>query len=190
MRSAPSLLASVLGVALAALAPACAPRPQAPRADAAAAPPRPASGPSPAEPGERVLALDPAGGTAPRAWRFVEAGPGGAEVLARLEEDLNGDGAVDTWWRWAPDGTLAELAWDSDFDGRVDGTIAFARGAPARKVEALGARGRVESAYERGALVRKDLDLDGDGRTDASEEWSHGRIQRLGSAAGDPSRQK
>jgi hypothetical protein len=165
-----------------------------PRSSAAAArpPARPAPGPSAPAPRERAEASDPAGGSVPRAWRFTRAGTAGAEVLVRLEQDLDGDGAVDTWWRFEPDGAVAELAWDADFDGRPDGTIAFAGGAPARKVEALGTRGRVETAYERGAPAAKAIDLDGDGRADVVEAWSEGRVIRLGDGAepGGPPPQK
>jgi hypothetical protein len=64
-------------------------------------------------------------------------------------EDHNGDGRPDVWRAYDRHGQLAEVAVDTNFDGRSD----------------------VHEYYERGALVRRESDRDFNDRVDLIEEF-------------------
>jgi hypothetical protein len=57
--------------------------------------------------------------------------------------------------------------------------LAFEGGALARREIVVGGKTRVWQHYERGALLRKERDTDGDGRPDYWEEWSAGALRRV-----------
>jgi hypothetical protein len=115
-------------------------------------------------------------------WIFSRPRPDGSSETTRREKDLNGDGRADSWERLAPDGTIAELAYDMDFDGRPDATLHFEGDRLVRKEYAFGHDGlvTVRSLHQGGVLVRRERDDDGDGRVDVWEEWEGGRVRRLG----------
>jgi hypothetical protein len=146
----------------------------------------PAAGPaqggsSSPDPGETVAPLDLGADGKPDVWTFSRPGPDGRPVVTRREKDLNADGRVDSWERHAPDGTLAELAYDMDFDGAPDATLHFEQDRLVRKEYAFGrGQGSVRSFYENGVLARTERDLDGDGRVDTWEHWAGGRVERIG----------
>ncbi|HSN92405.1 MAG TPA: hypothetical protein VLS93_14330 [Anaeromyxobacteraceae bacterium] len=147
------------------------------------APASPARGPSSPGPGETVAGLDLGGDGKPDAWIFSRAGPEGRPIVTRREKDLNGDGRVDSWERLAPDGTLAELSYDMDFDGTPDATLHLEGDRLVRKEYTFGPGrpGAVRSWYEGGVLVRTERDTDGDGKVDTWERWTGGRVDRIGS---------
>jgi hypothetical protein len=170
----------LLAVAAAAVA-ACASTPR-PPAEAAAPPPPPPGAPSAPEPGESVATLDLTGDGKPDVWTFTRPGPDGKPMVTRKEKDLNGDGRVDSWERYGPDGALTLLVYDMDFDGKPDATLHFEKDQLVRKEYAFGVGGvtRVQSFYENGQLVRKERDTNGDGKVDAWEYWENGQVDRIG----------
>jgi hypothetical protein len=151
------------------------------RSPAAASPGRDAS------PGTRVAsrgadesarAVDLDGDGKAETWRLEVSGAGGVRRLAGTEHDGNGDGRVDRWVRFDPDGRPEEVAVDLDFDGRADVTRWYEGGLLARREEALRGLPRSWSEYDaRGGVVRRARDLDGDGRPDAVERWTGDAVE-------------
>ena len=111
-----------------------------------------------ASPGENVTTVDLAHRGKPDVWKYTRKDASGKEILLRKEKDLNGDGKVDTWERYEPDGSLSRVAYDLDFDGRPDVTLYF----------------------EKDQLVRKERDTNGDGKVDTWEYWENGEVDRIG----------
>jgi hypothetical protein len=157
----------------------------------AAPPPRPVPGRADApitppgfdhQPDESVTAYALAHPGKPDAWAFTVQDAAGKEVLVRKEKDLNGDGKIDVWELYAPDGSLSRAAYDLDFDGKPDVTLFYEKGQLVRKETAFGfdGVGRAWSYYEKGKLVRKERDTDGDGKVDTWEYWSDGEVERIG----------
>ena len=64
-------------------------------------------------------------------------------------EDLNRDGKPDVWRTYTPDGRIATVAVDTNFDGRSD----------------------VEEFYEDGALIRRESDRDFNDQVDLVQEF-------------------
>ncbi len=64
-------------------------------------------------------------------------------------EDQNGDGRPDAWYQYDDRGQIAEVAIDSNFDGRSD----------------------IHEYFERGTLVRRESDRNFDDRIDIVEEF-------------------
>ena len=171
------LLAALAAISCATPAPAPAPRPGPARAATPAPPPG-----FEHEPGENVTSYALARPGKPDAWAYTVLDAAGKEILVRKEKDLNGDGKIDVWERYAPDGTLTRAAYDLDFDGRPDVVLVYERGQLVRKETAFGFDGvpRSFSYYEKGKLVRKETDTDGDGQIDVWEYWSDGEVERIG----------
>jgi len=115
-------------------------------------------------------------------WKYAVKDAAGKEVLLRKEKDLNGDGKIDTWEKYAPDGSLVRAVYDLDFDGKPDVTLFFEKDQLVKKELALGFDGvpRTWNYYEKGKLVRKERDTNGDGRVDSWEYWENGEIDRIG----------
>jgi hypothetical protein len=134
------------------------------------------------QPGEAVTEVDLTHDGKPDLWKYVVKDAAGKEILVRKEKDLNGDGKVDTWERYAPDGTLAQVVYDLDFDGKPDETLIFEKEQLVKKELAFGFDGipRSWSYYEKGKLVRKERDTNGDGKVDTWEYWENGELDRIG----------
>jgi hypothetical protein len=134
------------------------------------------------QPGETVTAHDVTRSGKPDEWRYVVRDASGKEVLVRKEKDLNGDGKVDTWEKYGPDGTVVRVAYDLDFDGSPDEILHFDHGQLVEKELAFGFDGlpRTRSFYEHGRLVRKERDTNGDGKVDTWEYWENGELDRIG----------
>jgi hypothetical protein len=115
-------------------------------------------------------------------WTYSVLGADGKETVVRKEKDLNNDGRVDSWEEFEPDGTLAKLTYDMDFDGKPDVTLFFEKDQLVRKAYAFGFDGVPHSFnfYEKGKLVRKERDSNGDGRIDVWEYWENGEVDRVG----------
>ncbi len=134
------------------------------------------------QPNEIVTAYDLTHSGKPNAWRYFVKDASGKEILVRKEKDLNGDGKVDTWERYAPDGTLVLVAYDLDFDGKPDEVLHYEKDQLVMKELAFGFDGipRSWSYYEKGKLVRKERDTNGDGKVDTWEYWENGEVDRIG----------
>jgi len=115
-------------------------------------------------------------------WKFVLRDAAGKETLLRKEKDLNGDGKVDTWEKYAPDGTTIRIVHDLDFDGKADETLHFEKDQLVKKELAFGFDGAARSwnYYEKGKLVRKERDTNGDSHVDYWEYWEGGEVDRIG----------
>lgn len=75
--------------------------------------------------------------------------------LQRVRKDRNFDGEVDAVWHYTDEGQRQRGEQDQDFDGRRETRLSF----------------------ENDLLQRRQLDLDGDGRTDISEVYRHGVLR-------------
>src|SRR5512138_2574070 len=106
----------------------------------------------------------------------------GKEVLLRKEKDLNGDGKIDAWEKYAADGALVRVVYDLDFDGKPDVTLFYEKDQLVKKELAFGFDGvpRSWNHYEKGKLVRKERDTNGDGQVDYWEYWENGEVDRIG----------
>lgn len=133
-------------------------------------------------PGEAVAAYDLTHDGKPDLWKYTVKDATGKEILVRQEKDLNGDGKVDTWELYEPDGSLSRVVHDLDFDGTPDVALFYERGQLVRKELAFGFDGvpRAWSFYEKGKLVRKERDTNGDGKVDTWEYWENGELDRIG----------
>jgi len=118
----------------------------------------------------------------PDVWKYSRKGPDGKEIVVRKEKDLNGDGKIDSWEFYGPDGSLAKLVYDMDFDGKPDVVLFFEKDQLVRKEYAFGFDGKPRSwnYYEKGKLARKERDTNGDGKVDYWEYWVNGEIDRIG----------
>jgi hypothetical protein len=132
--------------------------------------------------GEQVTTQDLAHRGRPDVWKYSRRDESGNEILVRKERDLNGDGRVDSWERYEPDGSLSRVAYDLDFDGKPDVTLYFEKDQLVRKELAFGFDGvpRAFAYYEKGKLVRKERDTNGDGKIDTWEYWEDGELDRVG----------
>jgi hypothetical protein len=133
-------------------------------------------------PGEIVAEYDLAHDGKPDLWKYSVRDPTGREILVRKEKDLNGDGKVDTWELYEPDGSLSRVVHDLDFDGKPDVALFYERDQLVRKELAFGFDGlpRAWTYYEKGKLVRKERDTNGDGKVDTWEYWENGELDRIG----------
>jgi hypothetical protein len=96
-------------------------------------------------------------------------------------QDVNGDGKPDAWTDSDADGTIRQLTYDLDYDGRPDVVLQFAGGELVRKELAFRVAGvpATWTLYERGELVRKERDVNGDGRPDYWELFEEGKLRRI-----------
>ncbi len=155
---------------------------------------RPASAPVPAAPAvvvpkgfearpdEVLTEYDLTHDGKPDVWKFSVKDAAGKETLLRKQKDLNGDGRLDSWEKYAPDGTLAQAVYDLDFDGKPDETLFYEKDQLVKKELALGFDGvpRTWNYYEKGKLVRKERDTNGDANVDTWEYWENGEVDRIG----------
>jgi hypothetical protein len=156
--------------------------------------PRPAASKAPAEsaplvlpgfekqPNEVLSEYDLTHDGKPDVWKYALKGADGKEILLRKEKDLNGDGRVDTWEKYAADGALVRVVYDLDFDGKPDVTLFYEKDQLVKKELAFGFDGvpRTWNFYEKGKLSRKERDTNGDGKVDYWEYWENGQIDRIG----------
>jgi len=133
-------------------------------------------------PGETVTEYDLTHDGRPDLWKYTWKDASGKELLLRKEKDLNGDGKIDSWERYEPNGSLSRVVYDLDFDGKPDVTLHFEKDQLVRKELAYGFDGvpRAWANYEKGKLVRKERDTNGDGVVDYWEYWENGEIDRIG----------
>jgi hypothetical protein len=89
---------------------------------------------------------------------------------------------VDSWELFGPDGTVTQLVYDFDFDGKPDATLHYEKDQLVRKDLAFGFDGvpRTFAYYEKGKLVRKERDTTQDGKVDSWEYWENNEVDRIG----------
>jgi hypothetical protein len=118
----------------------------------------------------------------PDVWKYAVKDAAGKETLLRKEKDLNADGRLDSWEKYAPDGKLSQAVYDLDFDGKPDETLFYEKDQLVKKELALGFDGvpRTWNYYEKGKLVRKERDTNGDSNVDTWEYWENGEVDRIG----------
>jgi hypothetical protein len=98
----------------------------------------------------------------------------------RIEADGNGDGVVDRWEYYRPDGQLDRLGTSSEGDG-IEDTWVVQSGSQMR-VDVATRRDGVADRHEfhdNGVLVRAEQDTNGDGRIDQWQRFEGGRLREL-----------
>jgi hypothetical protein len=144
---------------------------------------RPAAAPAGApRPGQTIREYDLDHDGRVDLWITSVTGSDGKELVIRKEKDLDGDGRIDSWEELEPDGTLARLTYDMDFDGTPDLTLYFEKDQLVRKAYAFGSDGlpHAFNFYQQGKLVRRERDTKGDGKIDTWEYWENGQVDRVG----------
>jgi hypothetical protein len=117
-----------------------------------------------------------------RVFAIVGSGEDRKKILLCREVDTNLDGAKDVMRTYTDKGEpLNELA-DTNFDGKVDTWITFARGRISKVQLDKSGRGQPEEVkfYVAGKLARAQRDTNKDGKPDQWEIYDEGRLQRLG----------
>jgi len=117
-----------------------------------------------------------------RVYALVGEGDDRRRVLLCREVDSNLDGTKDVVRTFNDNGeSLRELA-DSDFDGKIDTWITFARGRMS-KVELDSNRDGIPDEfryYVQGKLARLQRDTNRDGKPDVWEIYEDGALKRMG----------
>ena len=117
-----------------------------------------------------------------RVFAVVGEGEDRKRILLCREVDTNLDGAKDVMRTYTDKGEpLNELA-DTNFDGKVDTWITFARGRIAKVQIDKSGRGQPEEVkfFVGGKLARAQKDTNRDGKPDQWEIYDDGRLERLG----------
>ena len=98
----------------------------------------------------------------------------------RIELDGNGDGIVDRWEYYRPDGQLDRIGTSSEADG-IEDTWVTQRGTQMRVDVATRRDGVADrhEFHENGALVRTEQDSNGDGRIDQWQRFEGGVLREL-----------
>lgn len=106
----------------------------------------------------------------------------GKRILRCREADTNLDGVKDLIRTYNEKGELLAEQADSNYDGKIDTWLAFARGKVARADFDRNADGKPDEheEYVAGVLSRVQRDVNFDGRTDAWEVYEEGRLNRIG----------
>lgn len=106
----------------------------------------------------------------------------GRRVVRCREVDSNLDGIKDLVRTYTDDGEpLLEQA-DSNYDGKVDTWVTFARGKVAHLEVDKNGDGRPDEfrVYSQGVMTKVQRDSNYDGRLDTWEVYEHGRLNRIG----------
>lgn len=132
----------------------------------------------------RVLsqALGAEQGSIQRVYATGAAQEDGRRVVRCREVDTNLDGVKDLVRTFTDDGQpLMEHA-DSNYDGKVDTWVTFARGKVAHLEVDKNADGRPDEyrVYSQGVLTKVQRDSNYDGRLDTWEVYEQGRLNRIG----------
>jgi hypothetical protein len=117
-----------------------------------------------------------------RVFGVIGEGEDRRRILLCREIDTNLDGKKDVVRRYNEKNEAVEEQADSDYDGKIDTWIRFARGRMA-KVEFDGNRdGRPDETryYIRGDLSRVQRDTNQDGKPDVWEIYAKGQLERMG----------
>lgn len=106
----------------------------------------------------------------------------GRRVVRCREVDTNLDGVKDLVRTYTDDGEpLLEQA-DSNYDGKVDTWVTFARGKVAHLEVDTNGDGKPDEyrVYSQGVLMKVQRDTNRDGRIDTWEVYEQGRLNRIG----------
>ena len=98
----------------------------------------------------------------------------------RIEADGNGDGVVDRWEYYTPDGQLERLGTSSESDGIEDTWVVETGNG--MQVDVATRRDGVADRHEfheGGVLVRAEQDTNGDGRLDQWQHFTDGKLREL-----------
>lgn len=100
--------------------------------------------------------------------------------VERLEGDADGDGRVDRWEYYGPDGQLLRVGGSTGHDG-VQDSWAYRSGDDLRLDLSTRRDGVVDRRefYHASVLVRTESDTDHDGHMDTWEEYEGGRLARV-----------
>jgi hypothetical protein len=100
--------------------------------------------------------------------------------VERLEGDADGDGRVDRWEYYGPDGQLLRVGGSTGHDG-VQDSWAYRSGDDLRLDLSTRRDGVVDRRefYRANMLVRTETDSDHDGHMDTWEEYDGGRLARV-----------
>lgn len=117
-----------------------------------------------------------------RVYQKLGTGESAKRVLNCREMDTNFDGIKDVVRRYNDKGESVHEESDSNFDGRIDTWITFARGMLAEVIVDTDYDGRPDEqkTYSDGRLVRIRRDSNRDGRPDVWEIYREGRLERMG----------
>lgn len=117
-----------------------------------------------------------------RVYALLGEGEERKRVLVCREVDTNLDGVKDVFRTYNDRGeALTELA-DTDYDGRIDTWVTFARGRISKVELDTTGDGKPNEIrfYVNGKLSRVQIDENGDGRPDVWEIYDDGKLQRRG----------
>ena len=98
----------------------------------------------------------------------------------RIEADGNGDGVIDRWEYYRPDGQLDRLGTSSGADG-IEDTWVIQNGSRMR-VDIATRRDGIADRHEfhdNGVLIRAEQDSNGDGRIDQWQRFEGGKLREL-----------
>ena len=117
-----------------------------------------------------------------RVYQKNGTGETAKRVLNCREMDTNFDGIKDVVRRYNDKGESVHEESDSNFDGRIDTWITFARGLLAEVIIDSDYDGRPDEqkTYSDGRLMRIRRDSNRDGRPDVWEIYRDGRLERMG----------
>lgn len=117
-----------------------------------------------------------------RVFRVVGEGEQRRRILLCREVDTNLDGTKDLVRFYNDKAEPTEEQADSDYDGRFETTIRFAKGRIAQVVIDKDGDGAAEETryYQQGRLSRVQRDTNHDGKPDVWEVYVAGRLERMG----------
>ena len=117
-----------------------------------------------------------------RVYRIIGEGEQRRRVLVCREVDTNLDGTKDLVRRYNDQGEASEEQADSNYDGKLDTWIRFAKGRIAQvDVDSNRDESPDETRYYvQGKLSRVQRDTNGDGRPDVWEIYAAGHLERMG----------
>ena len=117
-----------------------------------------------------------------RVYQLIGTGDDRHKILVCREIDTNFDGIKDVVRRYNEKGESAKEEADTNFDGRLDTWIVFAKGHLAEVKLDTDFDGNVDEwkYYSAGKLARVKRDTNHDGKADIWEIYQNGKLERIG----------
>lgn len=117
-----------------------------------------------------------------RVYQIIGTGDDRHKILVCREIDTNFDGIKDVVRRYNEKGESAKEEADTNFDGRLDTWIVFAKGHLAEVKLDTDFDGNVDEwkYYAAGKLARVKRDTNHDGKADIWEIYQNGKLERIG----------
>ncbi len=117
-----------------------------------------------------------------RVYQLIGTGDDRHKILVCREIDTNFDGIKDVVRRYNEKGESAKEEADTNFDGRLDTWIVFAKGHLAEVRLDTDFDGNVDEwkYYATGKLARVKRDTNHDGKADIWEIYQNGKLERIG----------